>query len=123
MHVVTPWPVPWLTWRSAELTHAARVASHRGRAQIARHSPPAADGNWSTRLALLVSPPQLFRALPALLQYNRRTLHHVERARIASDFLLQGRGALWTRQTYFVSVEFYAQGSDSVHACDGCRAR
>ena len=123
MHVVTPWPVPWLTWRSAELTHAARVASHRGRAQRARPSPPAADGNWSTRLALLLSPPQLFRALPALLQYNRRTLHHVERARIASDFLLQGRGALWTRQTYCVSVEFYAQSSDSVHACDGCRAR
>ena len=50
LHVVTPWPVPWLNWRSAELSHAARVASHRGRAQRARPSPPAADGNWSTRL-------------------------------------------------------------------------
>ena len=60
--------------------------------------------------------PQLFRALPALLQYNRCTLHHVERALIASDFLLQGRGALWTRQTYCVAVEFYAQSLHSVHA-------
>ena len=27
LHVVTPWPVPWLTWRSAELTRAARIAT------------------------------------------------------------------------------------------------
>ena len=49
---VPPWPVPWATWHSAELHHATRVASHRVRAQSTQSSPPAADGDWSTRPAL-----------------------------------------------------------------------
>ena len=49
---VPPWPVPWATWHSAELSHATRVASHRVRAQITQSSPPAADGDWSTQPAL-----------------------------------------------------------------------
>ena len=48
---VPPWPVPWATWHSAELNHATRVASHRARAQSTQSSPPAADGDWSTRPA------------------------------------------------------------------------
>ena len=49
---VPPWPVPWATWHSAELNHATRVASHRARAQSTQSSPPAADGDWSTRPAI-----------------------------------------------------------------------
>ena len=75
LHVVTPWPVPWLTWRSAELTHATRVASHRGRAQSARHSPPGADDDWSTRLALLFAASQSSMALPTSLHHAGCTLH------------------------------------------------
>ena len=49
-----------------------------------------------------LSCPQLFRALPALLQYNRRTLHHVERAPI---------------EFCGVSMSRTRCGADKPHAC------
>ena len=67
--------------------------------------------------------PQLFRAMPTPLQCNPGTLHQVERAGIASLTQGHAHGVLWSCKTSCVSVEFYAQSSDSVHACDGCRAR
>ena len=67
--------------------------------------------------------PQLFRALPALLQCDPRTHHNVVRAGIAPIAQRQAHGVLWRRHNVCVLVEFYAQSSDSVHACDGCRAR
>ena len=109
MHVVTPWPVPWLTWRSAELTHAARVASHRGRAQRARPSPPAVDGNWSTRRLCFPAGCLKPMALPTPLQCNPRTQHHVVSARIASGSYVQARGVQGTCAKYCALVEFYAQ--------------
>ena len=67
--------------------------------------------------------PQLFRAMPTPLQCNPRTLPIEERARIASAVQGHAHGVLWSCKTLCVPVEFYAQSSDSVHACDGCRAR
>ena len=93
---VPPRPVPWATWHSAELTHGPRVASHRVRAQSTQPSPPAADGDWSTRRALLFWCPQLFTAMLLLLQCNLRT-HLIEvRAEIASGSYVQARGVLWS---------------------------
>ena len=46
--------------------------------------------------------PKLFRALPALLQYNTRTLHHVERAPI---------------EFCGVSMSRTRCGADKPHAC------
>ena len=96
MHVVTPWPVPWLTWRSAELTHAARVASHRGRAQSARHSPPAADGDWSTQRLCFPAGCLKPTAMHTLLQCNPGTHHSVVSAAIASGSYVQARGVQGT---------------------------
>ena len=45
------------------------------------------------------------------------------RAGIAPGSYVQARGVQGTCAKYCASVEFYAQSSDSVHACDGCRAR
>ena len=71
---VPSWPVPWATWHSAELTHATRVANHRARAQSTQSSPPAADGNWSTRPALrFSSPAELHSHAPSTPMQSRHS--------------------------------------------------
>ena len=97
---VPPWPVPWATWHSAELTHATRVASHRARAQSTQSSPPAADGDWSTQRALLFAASQSSMALPTPLQHAGRTLLHVERAPSMSASSGQARGVLGPCKKY-----------------------
>ena len=91
---VPPWPVPWATWLSAELTHATRVANHRARAQSTQSSPPAADGDWWTRAALLLAASQSSMALPTALHHAGRTLFYVERAPSMSASSGQARGVL-----------------------------
>ena len=68
---VPPWPVPWATWHTAELTHATRVASHRVRAQSTQSSPPAADGDWSTQRLCFPAGCLKPMALPTPLQAIR----------------------------------------------------
>ena len=74
----------------------ARVASHRWRAQRARPSPPAADGNWSTRLLCFPAGCLKPMALPTPLQCNPGTHHHVVSAGIASGSYVQARGVQGT---------------------------
>ena len=91
---VPPWPVPWATWHSAELTHATRVANHRARAQSTQSSPPAADGDWSTTCFGFFAASQSSMALPTALQHAGCTLLHVERAPSMSASSGQARGVL-----------------------------
>ena len=71
---------------------------------------------------LLFARPQLFMAMLLLLQSAQCTLTIEERALSTSAVQGQAHGVLWRCKTSCASVEFYAQSSDSVQACDGCRA-
>ena len=106
---VPPWPVPWATWHSAELTHATRVANHRARAQSTQSSPPAADGNWSTQRLCFPAGCLKPTAMHTLLQCNPGTHHSVVSAAIASGSYVQARGVQGTCAKYCALVEFYAQ--------------
>ena len=106
---MTPWPVPWLTWRSAELTHAARVASHRGRAQRARPSPPAVDGNWSTRRLCFPAGCLKPTALYTLLQCNSGTHHTCGECRYCFRKLCASPWRPGNVPQKLRTVEFYAQ--------------
>ena len=93
---VPPWPVPWVSWHSAELTHATRVANHRARAQSTRYSPPAADGDWSTKRLCFPAGCLKPMALPTPLQCNLGTHTRVVSATIASGSYVQARGVQGT---------------------------
>ena len=93
---VPPWPVPWATWHSAELTHATRVASHRARAQVTQYSPPAADGDWSTQRLCFPAGCLKPTAMNTLLQCNLGTHHSVVSAAIASGSYVQARSVQGT---------------------------